>query len=109
MPEEVYDALKHNKRFASMQQGRQEDAQEFLGFFLETLHEELILALERLSSNDGFQPALSRKTSEDGWLEVGMKGRTATTRRVRSITSLVFGPLACTEWFMTSPTFENLL
>jgi ubiquitin C-terminal hydrolase len=40
-PEYVYDALRGLKRFDSMK-GRQEDAEEFLGFLLGGLHEEFL-------------------------------------------------------------------
>jgi ubiquitin C-terminal hydrolase len=40
-PEYVYDALRGLKRFDSMK-GRQEDAEEFLGFLLDGLHEEFL-------------------------------------------------------------------
>lgn len=43
-PEYVYDALRGLKRFDSMK-GRQEDAEEFLGFLLDGLHEEFLAGL----------------------------------------------------------------
>ncbi|KAG8882910.1 dolichyl-P-Man:Man(5)GlcNAc(2)-PP-dolichol alpha-1,3-mannosyltransferase [Tulasnella sp. 331] len=61
IPEFMYDAMKENKRFANMQKGHQEDAEEFLGFFLDTIHEELIFVTERLQSNP--TPAFSSPTS----------------------------------------------
>ncbi|KAG9016020.1 hypothetical protein FRB90_003812 [Tulasnella sp. 427] len=57
IPEFLYAAMKENKRFDNMQKGHQEDAEEFLGFLLDTLHEELIFVTERLEANP--TPALS--------------------------------------------------
>ncbi|KAG8912936.1 hypothetical protein FRC01_004822 [Tulasnella sp. 417] len=57
IPEFLYAAMKENKRFDNMQKGHQEDAEEFLGFLLDTLHEELIFVTERLEANP--TPALA--------------------------------------------------
>ncbi|KAG7089705.1 hypothetical protein E1B28_011360 [Marasmius oreades] len=104
IPNYIYDALKSKKRFESLMgsgtggnngyQG-QEDAEEFLGFYLDTLEEELLALSERIS------PTRSRSSAgaveeheencppenEDGWLEVGKKNRTIVTRTIKSAES----------------------
>lgn len=89
MPEEVYDSLKPNKRFDAMRRGHQEDAEEFLGFFLDTLHDEILATVDRVDrvangDDDEIEQAGEKplEGETDQWLEVGSKGRTATTRTV---------------------------
>ncbi|PWN28295.1 cysteine proteinase, partial [Jaminaea rosea] len=120
VPEFVYEAMRLNKRFDLMRRGHQEDAEEFLGFFLDTLHEELLAAIRKSNARLASTKASSSKQvrgqngtapsggtadgsvdgegeagdaeeesrevarpmspSEEGWLEVGQKGKTAFTR-----------------------------
>lgn len=72
-PEPIYDAL--YKRLDT-QKGRQEDAQEFLGFLLDGLEEELLSVVE-----GGSEDSVKK---EDGgeWMEMGPKKRTVLTRKV---------------------------
>jgi ubiquitin C-terminal hydrolase len=80
----VYDAL---SRVDEHFKGRQEDAEEFLGFILDGLHEEL-LSLARKSAPDPVagrgkgeeqRPAASSNTND--WVEVGRAGKTVGTLR----------------------------
>ncbi|KAJ7788597.1 hypothetical protein B0H14DRAFT_3503990 [Mycena olivaceomarginata] len=77
IPTHIYDALKGKKRFDGMWGGHQEDAEEFLGFFLDTLEEEFADGTEREEE--------APPETEDGWLEVGRKNRTVVTRTVGQI------------------------
>ncbi|KAJ7827322.1 hypothetical protein B0H14DRAFT_3088382 [Mycena olivaceomarginata] len=83
IPTHIYDALKEKKRFDGMRGGHQEDAEEFLGFFLDTLEEELLAVAAGLSPEGNRHPHRRRTgravvrereeappETEDGWLEV---------------------------------------
>ncbi|WVF65937.1 hypothetical protein IAT40_000675 [Kwoniella sp. CBS 6097] len=105
IPENVYDAMKENKRFDSMRRGHQEDAEEYLGFFLNTLHEELLYVLSRTlptrsakangpSANGDADRQIERPVSpgagdESGWLEVGKKQKTHVVRATETRESAV--------------------
>ncbi|KAF8548451.1 cysteine proteinase [Imleria badia] len=93
IPTYVYDALKEKKRFDHMRGGHQEDAEEFLGFYLDTLEEELLSIFSSLASkSEAAQPQPETQNGhaaqEDGpWLEVGKRNRTAFTRTAKSTES----------------------
>lgn len=87
-PEYVYEVIRVLPRFRDMRQGHQQDAQEFLGFLLEELHEECALALKQagamqqnVAQQNGVEEDESpAQTQNDGWMEVGHKQRAAVTR-----------------------------
>ncbi|RUO96911.1 hypothetical protein BC936DRAFT_141268 [Jimgerdemannia flammicorona] len=108
LPEYVYNALR--KRFDSMR-GRQEDAEEALGFLLDGLHEEFISVQKKKTEkyvieNIAYEYAQEDNDSavinggdavlegQNGWLEVGPKNKTSamrTTEVMESPISRIFG------------------
>lgn len=90
-PEFVYDAIRKLPRFASMRRGHQQDAEEFLGFLLEALHDECAQVMRHPASSSATTTANSATatpaatsptaTSEaNDWLEVGRRQRATITR-----------------------------
>ncbi|KAK4249067.1 hypothetical protein C7999DRAFT_39765 [Corynascus novoguineensis] len=91
-PEFVYDAIRTLPRFASMRRGHQQDAQEFLGFLLEGLHDECTQVMRAAPAstastapNSSLPSPTSSRANEptevsDDWLEVGPRQRSAVTR-----------------------------
>ncbi|KAK0211277.1 hypothetical protein DFS33DRAFT_1251525 [Desarmillaria ectypa] len=93
IPTYIYDALKEKKRFDNMRGGHQEDAEEFLGFYLDTLEEELLSILQSITPQNGSDGALIEEKEEaappqdDGWLEVGKRNRSVVTRTIKNTES----------------------
>ncbi|KAL6560551.1 hypothetical protein OROGR_004110 [Orobanche gracilis] len=58
---------------------RQEDAQEFLSFIIDRMHDELLM-LEGRSQLDGRNSSLVSTSEDDGWETVGPKNKSAVTR-----------------------------
>ncbi|EAW08021.1 mRNA-binding ubiquitin-specific protease UBP3 [Aspergillus clavatus NRRL 1] len=85
IPEFVYQVIRQLPRFRDMRRGHQQDAQEFLGFLLEEMHEECARAAKDASLADSAtsvsaEPPSVDEQSGDGWLEVGHKQKAAITR-----------------------------
>ncbi|OAD73588.1 hypothetical protein PHYBLDRAFT_133421 [Phycomyces blakesleeanus NRRL 1555(-)] len=59
-------------------QGRQEDAEEFLCFLLDGLHEEMVAVLK--DQNDKRSQEAAANGTQDVWLEVGPKNKTSSLR-----------------------------
>ncbi|KAJ3179155.1 hypothetical protein HDU87_003113 [Geranomyces variabilis] len=73
-PEYIYTALQETGYFEKAAKGRQEDAQEYLGFLLDALHEEL-LAMHKASSS----PTSTVEPQPQSWVEVGKKNKALET------------------------------
>lgn len=86
IPEYVYEVIRRLPRFAHMRRGHQQDAEEFLGFLLQGLHDECAQALLMVPSSPtaNFVPSSptseSSATGETGWHEVGPKQKASITR-----------------------------
>ncbi|KAF8967294.1 hypothetical protein BDZ97DRAFT_1938213 [Flammula alnicola] len=101
MPTYVYDAMKAKKRFDNMRGGHQEDAEEFFGFYLDTLEEELLSILHTVNPPKQSKAASSAAAGassveekeeaappeDDGWLEVGKRNRMVVTRTIKATES----------------------
>ncbi|KAL6287710.1 hypothetical protein ACE6H2_012100 [Prunus campanulata] len=73
---------------------RQEDAQEFLSFIMDQMHDELLKLEGQPSSINGLKSSLVSSAEEDEWETVGSKNTSAVTRTqsfVPSELSDIFG------------------
>lgn len=107
-PEFVYEAIRQLSRFASMRRGHQQDAEEFLGFLLQSLDDECTHVMTSSHANDSETASVDLTASQSSadpsgdWLEVGRKQRAAVTRSSGSNSSTpitkIFGGLLRSEF-----------
>jgi len=77
-----------------MRGGHQEDAEEFFGFYLESLEEELLSLLNSINPPKSTKNAAAVEEKEeaappedDGWMEVGKRNRMVITRTIKATES----------------------
>lgn len=93
VPEFLYEVIRSMQSFAHMKRGHQQDAEEFLGFLLDGLHEEAIKVMSKSQPSGTSTPTQNgtstptEESLESGWMEVGHKQRTLTTRTTEIIES----------------------
>ncbi|RHZ89695.1 hypothetical protein Glove_12g8 [Diversispora epigaea] len=82
LPDYVYNALRSLKKF---EKGRHQDAEEFLGYLLDGLHEEFLAVFKPGSESKNAQLLNGQADSkgdgsEEPWMEVGPRNKTSQTR-----------------------------
>lgn len=82
-PDYVYDVIRTLPRFSSMSRGQQQDAEEFLGFLLEGLHDECVSVM-KAAADAAAKVGVASTEDTNGWLEVGAKQKASTTQTVGS-------------------------
>lgn len=97
-PETFYMAISSHLRFSHLKWGRQEDAEEFLGYLLDGLHEEFVESIASTSqserndlansisrNNDLYTilDSIDKSTENDGWCEVGSNRCVSSKRSVK--------------------------
>ncbi|KJK76377.1 hypothetical protein H634G_08268 [Metarhizium anisopliae BRIP 53293] len=107
-PEFVYEAIRQLPRFASMRRGHQQDAEEFLGFLLQSLDDECTLVMNKSFPGETEQVPDEKSIDHEAaapsgdWLEVGRKQKAAVSRSSGSNTSSpitkIFGGLLRSEF-----------
>lgn len=93
-PESFYNKLRTLSRFQHLKRGRQEDAEEFLGYLLEALHDEFTRAMKPFVDETRPVTGITVIDNDDEWQEVGKNNRKLQVRQ-----STGFGQTPITQLF----------
>ncbi|KAJ2339872.1 hypothetical protein GGF43_006542, partial [Coemansia sp. RSA 2618] len=74
VPENVYEALRKKNVFQTLR-GQQEDAQEFMSYLVDGIHEEMASVLQAHHAQKSAPAATAASDEDSGWLEVGANNR----------------------------------
>lgn len=91
-PESFYNKLRTLPRFSHLKRGRQEDAEEFLGYLLEALHDEFSRAMKPFGGDA--EPVAETLDNDDEWQEVGKNNKALQIRQASG-----FGQTPITQLF----------
>lgn len=81
----IYEML-HSK-IPNFENGRQEDAEEFLGIILSNLHDEMVLAVRTSKRTVQFQPPVLEEEDDGEWQQMGKKNKAQVTRNTSNLES----------------------
>ncbi|KAK6202550.1 uncharacterized protein RJT21DRAFT_84205 [Scheffersomyces amazonensis] len=84
-PETFYMNLINHKKFSHLKWGQQEDAEEFMGYYLDGLNEEFVEAIRKLNTpndDDADDEDYTRFNDDnDGWNEVGSNNKSISINK----------------------------
>ena len=81
----IYEML-HSK-IPNFENGRQEDAEEFLGIILSNLHDEMVLAVRTSKRTVQYQPPAVEEEEDGEWQQMGKKNKAQVTRNTSNLES----------------------